>query len=102
MVMLSPFATQRMPEFWPQPEAFDPSRFTPEASAGRPNYAWFPFGGGPRLCIGKPFALMEAPLILSMLMQRFRLSLVPGQDIHPQPVASLRPKPAIWMQFKPL
>ena len=102
MVMLSPYATQRMPEFWPQPETFDPSRFSPEASAGRPNYAWFPFGGGPRLCIGKPFALMEAPLILAMLMRRFRLNLAPGQHVHPQPVASLRPKPAIWMHFKPI
>ena len=66
---------------------------------GRPAYAWFPFGGGPRMCIGKSFAMMEAPIILSLLMRRFRLSLVPGQNTRPQPVATLRPKPALWMNL---
>lgn len=97
MITLSPYVTQRMEEFWPEPERFDPGRFAPEHASGRAPYAWFPFGGGPRLCIGKPFAMMEAALLLSMAMQRFRFKLVPGQMVIPQPLATLRPKPAVWV-----
>lgn len=100
MLMLSPYVTQHLEDFWPEPDRFDPLRFSEAGRGDRPNYAWFPFGGGPRLCIGKMFALMEAPLILSMLYQRFRLSLVPGQSIQPQPVATLRPKPGIFMHLE--
>ena len=101
MIVLSPYVTHRLEEFWPDPERFDPDRFNDTAVAARPAYAWFPFGGGPRMCIGKSFAMMEAPLILSMLMRRFHLTMTPGQQIHPQPVATLRPKPAIWMNLTP-
>jgi cytochrome P450 len=101
MITLSPYITQRLEEFWPDPDRFDPARFGESAGLGRPPYAWFPFGGGPRMCIGKSFAMMEAPLILSLMMRRFRLELAPGQQIHPQPVATLRPKPAVWMHFNP-
>ena len=99
MLTLSPYVTQHLEEFWPDPDRFDPERFSDAAAVGRPAYAWFPFGGGPRMCIGKSFAMMEAPIILSLLMRRFRLSLVPGQNIRPQPVATLRPKPALWMNL---
>ena len=59
-MVTSPYVTQRMPELWPEPEAFRPERFGAEESAGRHRYAYYPFGGGPRLCIGNGFAMVEA------------------------------------------
>jgi cytochrome P450 len=90
-VMLLPYATHRHPEFWDNPEGFDPERFTPDKVAQRPRYAYFPFGGGPRLCIGREFALMEAQLILATLAQRFRLQLLPGAQVLPLPLITMRP-----------
>ncbi len=95
------YVTHRHPDFWDNPEEFDPERFTPERSAGRPNFAYFPFGGGPRLCIGNTFALMEAQLILAMVAQTYRLQLVPGQAIEPEPIITLRPRPRIQMTLAP-
>ncbi len=95
------YVTHRHPDFWENPEAFDPERFTPERSAGRPNFAYFPFGGGPRLCIGNTFALMEAQLILAMIAQTYRLRLVPGQTIEPEPIITLRPRRGISMTLEP-
>jgi cytochrome P450 len=98
-VMLSPYVTHRLPQYWPEPAKFDPGRFAPEA-ADKLRFTYFPFGGGPRQCIGMPFTLLEAPLILAMMFQTFRLELVPGQHVRPTPLATLRPKPAIWMQLR--
>ena len=64
LIWLSPYATHRHPDFWENPDVFDPQRFAPERSAVRPHFAYFPFGGGPRLCIGNNFAMMEGPLVL--------------------------------------
>jgi cytochrome P450 len=89
-VYLSPFITHRHPDFWENPEGFDPERFTPERSAGRPRYAYFPFGGGPRMCIGNNFALMEAQLILATIAQRYRLDLAAGYRPVFQPLITLR------------
>ncbi len=102
MVMLSPYVTQHLPAYWPDPFGFDPGRFTPEAIAARPRFAYFPFGGGPRQCVGMPFTLLEAPLLLSMIMQNFRLEPVPGMEVKPTPQATLRPKPGVFMRIKPL
>ena len=65
LVVTSPYVTQRMPDLWPEPDAFRPERFSPEESAGRHRYAYYPFGGGPRLCIGNGFAMTEAALIIA-------------------------------------
>ncbi len=100
-VALTPYITHRHPSFWEDPEAFDPERFSPERSAGRHPYAYFPFGGGPRLCIGNSFALMEATLILAMIIQRYDLELAADQTIEPQPVVTLRPRYGIQMQVHP-
>ncbi|MFT7625741.1 MAG: cytochrome P450, partial [Myxococcota bacterium] len=81
--------THRHPEFWPDPETFDPDRFL-ESAAPRHKFAYFPFGGGPRLCIGRDFALLEAVLVLATLMRRVRM--VPAWDqVGLDPTITLRP-----------
>lgn len=97
MLLLCPYTTHRHPDFWEQPEVFDPQRFTPEHSAGRPYYAYFPFGGGPRLCIGQHFAMMETQLILATIAQRYRLQLVPGHPVEPELSLTLRPRHGLSM-----
>ena len=92
MIVLSPYMTHHHPAFWENPEVFDPERFTPERSASRPHYAYFPFGGGPRMCIGSNFALMEMQLILATLAQRYKLRLLPGHLVEPEALLSLRPR----------
>jgi cytochrome P450 len=84
VVFPSPYGTQRLPALWEEPEQFDPDRFTPERSDARPRFAYFPFGGGPRLCIGNEFAMMEAQLIPAMVVQRYRLCPVPGHVVEPE------------------
>ncbi|MCP9948496.1 cytochrome P450 [Actinomadura madurae] len=77
------WAVHMNPEYWPDPERFDPGRFTPEASAGRPRLAYIPFGLGPRSCEGAALAMVEAELVLAILLKRFRFELAPGQTITP-------------------
>jgi cytochrome P450 len=89
-IFISPYAMHRHPGFWENPEAFDPERFTPERSAGRPHFAYVPFGGGPRQCIGNIFALTEAQLMLATVAQRYRLSMHPGYQVKPNPLITLR------------
>jgi cytochrome P450 len=72
-VVMSQFATHRHPQFWHDAEAFDPARFTPERERARHAYAYFPFGGGPRACIGSHFAMLEATIALALLLQRFEI-----------------------------
>ena len=71
MIFLMAHWVHRHPAFWEEPERFDPERFTPERSAGRPRYAYFPFGGGPRICIGNSFAMMEMQLVLATVAQHY-------------------------------
>jgi cytochrome P450 len=100
LIWLCPYTTHRHPAFWKQPEIFDPLRFTPENIASRPPYAYFPFGGGPRLCIGNAFALMEAQLILATVAQRYRLCLQAETRIDPEPLVTLRPRGGLPMLLK--
>jgi cytochrome P450 len=97
VLLLSPFVTHRDPGLWPDPDRFDPERFTPERSAGRPRYAYYPFGGGPRQCIGNHFAMMEAQLIAAMMVQRLRPKLVSRQPVSPSSVGTLKPRNGIRM-----
>ncbi|WP_164013275.1 cytochrome P450 [Pyxidicoccus trucidator] len=97
LVDLSPYVTHRHPDFWERPEEFLPERFSPEASAQRPRYAYFPFSGGPRQCIGNGFAMMEAQLILATVAQRYRPRCVPGHVLTPEPLITLRPKGGLPM-----
>ena len=96
-IAISPYVVHRLPQYWEHPEVFDPTRFTPERSKDRPRYAYLPFGGGPRQCIGNGFAMVEAQLILATILQRYHLDLAPGSRVKPEPLVTLRPKDALWM-----
>jgi len=97
-LLLSPYVVQRDPRFFPEPEKFLPSRWTEEFTRSLPTYAYFPFGGGPRLCIGKPFTLMEATLVLAIVAQRFRLRLVDPLPVALEPSITLRPRQGLHMR----
>jgi cytochrome P450 len=97
IVALSPYTLQRHPTFWPEPETFDPERFAPEQEVRRHRYAYIPFGAGARKCIGDQLALMESIIILPMILQKFRLQLVPNHPIEEHALVTLRPKYGIMM-----
>lgn len=99
-ILLLPYVTHRHPAFWQDPERFDPTRFAPEQIATRPRYAYVPFGGGPRQCIGNTFALTEAQLILATVAQQYRAILVPGQKVSPEPLITLRPRNGLLMRLQ--
>ena len=98
IVAVCPYVLHRHPLYWDNPEGFDPERFTPERSAGRPRYAYVPFGAGPRTCIGNHFAMMEAQIILAMVAREYRLDLVSAHDVVLDPVITLRPKTGIKVE----
>lgn len=91
-IFISQYVVHRDPRFFEKPNSFDPDRWTNGLEKRIPKYAYFPFGGGPRLCIGQSFARMEAILLLATIAQRFRLHLLPGQRTVPQPSITLRPR----------
>ena len=85
---------------WDNPEQFDPDRFLPEKVKQRPKFAYFPFGAGQHICIGKNLALMESTTILATIMQRFQIELVQDQPIEIDPRFSLRPKYGIKVRVR--
>lgn len=99
-VMLSPYLTHRDPEFWQNPEGFDPERFSADRLRLLPRFAYFPFGGGPRICIGNSFAQMEAQLVLASIAQRFELERLPGSRIELYPSVTLRARSGIPMTVR--
>jgi cytochrome P450 len=99
-LLLSAYVVHRDPAWWDQPERFDPDRFTAERIAARPRYAFFPFGGGPRTCVGVNLAMMEVPLILASVCQAYRIELVPGQDIRPVPRVLLKPNRQVFARLQ--
>jgi cytochrome P450 len=98
LVLTSPYVAHRHPDHWEDPEGFDPDRFLEENSKGRHRFAYFPFGGGPRICIGNHFAMMEAQIILATILRNNRLDLVPGANVEMEPVITLRPKDGMRMR----
>ena len=97
-VVISPYVVHRSPSLWPEPERFDPDRFSSERAAGRHRFAYFPFGAGPRLCVGAQFAMLEVPIVAAMLWRRFAIRLVPGQSVRPVARISLTANRPIWVQ----
>ncbi|MGB8506817.1 MAG: cytochrome P450 [Pyrinomonadaceae bacterium] len=91
LVLVSQYVMQRDARYFPEPERFDPERFRPAAKESRPQFAYFPFGGGPRRCIGESFAWMEATLLVATIARRWRMRLVPGHKVELSPRITLRP-----------
>ena len=100
VVIMSPYVMHRDPRWFPEPERFDPERWTPEARDARPKFSYFPFGGGSRLCIGERFAWMEGTLVLATIAQKWRLRLVPGHRVEPLPLITLRSKYGMKMRVE--
>lgn len=90
----------RHADIWENRDTFDPDRFLPEQSAGRSQFAYLPFGGGPRTCIGNEFAYMEGVLAIAMILQRYHVCIVPDQDIQPQISAVLRPSTPVQVKIE--
>lgn len=101
ILSLSPYVIHRDPRWWPDPLRFDPDRFLPEAKAARPRFAYFPFSGGARSCIGESFAWMEGVLLVAAIAQRWRLRRVPGHPVVPQALITLRPRYGMKMTVYP-
>ncbi|GAA3037096.1 cytochrome P450 [Streptosporangium longisporum] len=89
-VLICPYTLHRHPAFWDRPERFDPERFAPDRSSGRPRYAYIPFGAGPRVCVGSNLGMMEAVFVTAVVARELRLTGVPGRRVVPEPMLSLR------------
>jgi cytochrome P450 len=92
IVLMSPWVMHHDARFFPEPFEFDPERWTPDARESRPKFSYFPFGGGPRVCIGEQFAWMEGVLLIATIAQRWKMRLAAGQVVEPKPMITLRPK----------
>jgi cytochrome P450 len=99
IVVIPTWVVHRDPRWYDEPEAFRPERWADDRARGAPRFAYVPFGGGPRQCIGNGFAMMEAVLLLAAIARRFRLSMVPGQHVTPTPYVTVRPEPGLRMQL---
>jgi cytochrome P450 len=99
-VIIPTWAIHRDARWFDDPEAFRPERWASDAARRLPRFAYLPFGGGPRQCIGNTFATMEAVLVLATIARRFRLALVPGLTVTPVPYITLRPEPGIRMRVE--
>ena len=95
--IMSPYVMHRSPAYYPDPERFDPERWTPAARQARPKFSYFPFGGGSRVCIGERFAWLEGVLILATFAQKWKLRLVPGHPVEILPLITLRTKHGMKM-----
>lgn len=101
-ILLSPLVSHHNPRYWENPLAFDPSRFTPQAVRERPRMTYLPFGSGPRQCVGNLMALLEMRTIVTMVNQRFRISMIPGNPLgYGSPVISLRPLHDVMVHLRP-
>lgn len=98
-VLYSIYLSHRDPRYWRDPDRFDPERFTPEHAPITPSFAYVPFGGGPRFCIGAAFAQIEAKIVLARLLQHFEFE--PLRDhVHPHMGATLEPRPGVWLRVR--
>ncbi|MBD0369674.1 MAG: cytochrome P450 [Pyrinomonadaceae bacterium] len=100
IVVMSPYVMHRNERYFPEPSRFDPERWTPEEKEARPQFSYFPFGGGPRRCIGEGFAWMEGILVIATLARTWRMRLAPGHPVETQPMVTLRPKHGMRMTLE--
>ena len=98
-VLASPYAMQRSPLYWKNPDAFMPERFTAENMKDMPRYAYFPFGGGARLCVGNNFAMMEMQIVLAKICQQFDFTLPENFELELLPLITMRPKEGVPLQL---
>jgi cytochrome P450 len=98
-VLYSIYLTHRHQQYWPDPNRFDPERFTREQERRRPPFTFVPFGGGPRICLGFLFAQIEAKAVLARILQKFSLKLV-DDGVHPHMGATLEPRPGVMMRVQ--
>jgi cytochrome P450 len=101
LCVMSQFIVHRDERWFPDPERFDPERWTPQRQAERPRFAYFPFGGGPRQCIGEQFAWTEGVLLLATSARRWRLRPVRDAMAEPYPVFTLRPRGGVPVRLEP-
>jgi len=101
VLVMSQYVTHRDPRWFPNPEAFDPRRWTAEARAARPRFSYFPFSAGSRACLGEAFAGMEGVLCLATLAQAWKLQVVPEHSVTLQPQLTLRARHGIKMRVEP-
>jgi cytochrome P450 len=101
-ICLCPYTSHRNPAYFPDPERFDPSRFSREAREARPRFAYFPFGGGPRVCVAEPLIRVEGVVLLAALARRYSLALVDERPIEPVGAITLRPKGSIRISARPI
>lgn len=98
ILLMSPYVTHRSPEYWRNPTHFNPDRWAQPNE--RPKFSYFPFGGGPRLCIGERFAWMEGVLLISAIAQKWKFQLVEGHPVDTKPLITLRPKHGMKMRIQ--
>lgn len=101
-ILMVTYVIHRDPEYWDEPDQFIPERFSPENESGREKYCYFPFGGGPRLCIGYQFALYEMQILLATLARKYSFALAPGFQPVMDPLITLRPKGGMKMIIQPV
>ncbi|WP_192583072.1 cytochrome P450 [Streptomyces albicerus] len=100
-MLINSYFLHRHPEFWPEPERFEPERFSPEESAKRPKHVYVPFGSGPRICIGKHFALTELTLVIATIALGHRLVMPAGApEVHPEALITLHPKDGVRLRLE--
>jgi len=100
IIIMSPYTTHRHPALWEKPKEFYPDHFLPEVEKTRPRYAYFPFGGGQRLCIGDSFAKVEMGLMVTAVYQKYRLQLLSNHPVVPDPLVTIRPKHGMMMTIE--
>jgi len=102
LIAVSPYVTHKHPEFWTEPDKFDPDRFSPEGSANRHRFAYYPFGAGPRICIGERQAMLILQLSLATILQNYHLELIPEHPIQIHTAMTIRPKYGMLMNVTPV
>lgn len=99
-ILMSQWLKHRDSRYFAEAEMFRPDRWFEDGEKKLPKFAYFPFGGGPRICIGNNFAMMEGTLVLAAIVQKFRLSCDPDYKVEPWPTITLQPKDGIWLKLE--